>query len=438
MPSSNACGPVFSVVDPGTLPGNRSPQEALEAQYRGVRAASLALTEPLSPEDQQAQSMPDASPAKWHLAHTSWFFETLVLVPRLAGYEVFNPVYLYLFNSYYEALGPRHPRPARGLLTRPSLDEVLAYRAHIDAAMGRLLASPVGRSVRNLIALGLAHEEQHQELILMDILSLFAVSPVKPAYATPDSSRGAPRPASSRSSSSPSADFVDLAGGIAPIGADDRRFAFDNEQPRHNVLLQPYRLAKRLVTNGEWLAFMDDGGYRRPEFWLSDGWARVQAEGWKAPLYWERDGAGWRTMSLAGLTPIDAGAPVVHISYLEAAAFADWGGGRLPTEAEWEHAATTRFSAFEQLFGAVWQWSASAYLPYPGFSAPPGAVGEYNGKFMVGQMVLKGAACTTPAGHSRPSYRNFFQPHQRWMFAGLRLAGDSAVAPHSVRPERAG
>jgi ergothioneine biosynthesis protein EgtB len=218
---------------------------------------------------------------------------------------------------------------------------------------------------------------------------------------------------------------VDLAGGITPLGADDRDFAFDNESPRHDVLLQPYRLARRLVTNGDWLAFMDDGGYRRPDLWLSDGWARVQAEGWQAPLYWEREGAGWRMMSLAGLTAPDSGAPVVHISYFEAAAFAAWAGRRLPTEAEWEHAAVTRPNAFEQLFGQVWQWSASAYLPYPGFSTPPGAVGEYNGKFMVGQMVLKGAAFATPAGHSRPSYRNFFQPHQRWMFAGLRLASDA-------------
>ena len=410
-----------NAIEAETARDDRDVRMALKSRYRKVRVASLALAEPLSAEDQQAQSMPDASPVKWHLAHVSWFFETLVLVPGLAGYEVFDPTYEYLFNSYYEAVGPRHPRQARGLLTRPSHDEVKAYRAHVDAAMGRLLASPLDRPARDLIALGLAHEEQHQELILMDILSLFAASPIRPAYAAPGARRG-PRPASPRTAGV--SDFVDLAGGVTPIGAEDRGFAFDNELPRHNVLVQPYRLAKRLVTNGEWLAFMEDGGYRRAEYWLSDGWARVQTEGWQAPLYWERTESGWLTMSLAGLTPIEAGAPVVHISFLEAAAFAAWAGRRLPTEVEWEHAAVTRPQAFDQLFGAVWQWSASAYLPYPGYSPPPGAVGEYNGKFMIGQMVLKGAAHATPGGHSRPSYRNYFHPHQRWAFAGLRLACD--------------
>jgi len=397
---------------------------ALRARYRSVRAASLALAKPLSAEDQQAQSMPDASPVKWHLAHMSWFFETFVLVPRLAGYKVFDSRFGYLFNSYYEAIGPRHPRPARGLLTRPSLDEVRAYRAYVDEGMGRLLSQPLGRPARDLIALGLAHEEQHQELILMDALSLFAASPIKPAY---QAARASLRRRAAACSSATDAEFVDFAGGVASIGADGRDFSFDHEAPRHEVLLQPYRLGKRLVTNGEWLAFIDDGGYRRPDLWLSDGWARARAEGWEAPFYWERDGAGWRAMSLAGLEPIDPAAPVVHVSYLEAAAFAAWAGKRLPTEAEWEHAATTRPGAFEQLFGEVWQWSASAYLPYPGFAPASGAVGEYNGKFMVGQMVLKGAARATPAGHSRPSYRNFFQPHQRWMFAGVRLACEPAV-----------
>lgn len=424
MPTADVLATAADIGPPTELPAERGGQESLLAHYRSVRAASLALAAPLSAEDQQVQSMPDASPVKWHLAHASWFFETLVLVPRLSGYRRFDPLFGYLFNSYYETVGPRHPRPARGLLTRPSLGEVLDYRAHVDAAMHRLLAAPLDCADQDLIALGLAHEEQHQELILMDVLSLFAASPVRPAYAPPRRSRAPLAPAKPGCLGAPAAAFVEMTGGVASIGADDQGFAFDNERPRHEVLLRPYRLGKRLVTNGEWLAFMGDGGYRRPEFWLSDGWARVQAEGWQAPLYWEHACAGWRAMSLAGLAPIDAAAPVAHVSYLEAAAFAAWAGCRLPTEAEWEHAATTRAEAFEQLFGAVWQWSASAYLPYPGFSPPPGAVGEYNGKFMIGQMVLRGGAGATPAGHTRASYRNFYQPHQRWMFAGLRLARD--------------
>ena len=397
-----------------------APDLDLQARYRSVRAASLALAAPLSAEDQQVQSMPDASPVKWHLAHMTWFFETFLLAPWLADYGVFDPAYRYLFNSYYEAIGARHPRPARGLLTRPSVAEVLAYRAHVDAGMSRLLAEPLDRPVRELIALGLAHEEQHQELILMDILNLFAASPLKPAYTS--------RARTSSPGRSPGG-FVDLPGGVVRIGAgDDHAFAFDNETPRHDVLLRPYRVADSLVTNGEWLAFMDDGGYRRPEFWLSDGWARVQEEGWEAPLYWERHDDGWRAMSLAGVAPVDLTAPVVHISFFEAAAFAAWAGKRLPTEAEWEHAAATRPEAFAQLFGEVWQWTASAYRPHPGFAPASGAVGEYNAKFMVGQMVLRGSCHATPAGHSRPSYRNFFHPHQRWMFAGLRLASDAPAA----------
>jgi dimethylhistidine N-methyltransferase len=397
-------------------PGSpRAPDMALEARYRSVRAASLALAAPLSPEDQQAQSMPDASPVKWHLAHVTWFFETFLLAPLAPGYELFDPAYAYLFNSYYEAIGERHPRPARGLLTRPSLAEVLAYRAHVDAGMARLLAGPLERTARDLVALGLAHEEQHQELILMDVLNLFAASPLKPAYAPED----APRYAAG------DAGFVDLSGGVVRIGSGNEDFAFDNEAPRHEVFLAPYRLADRLVTNGEWRAFIDDGGYRRAEFWLSDGWERVQTEGWKAPLYWELHDDGWRVMTLAGLAPMDVDAPVTHVSFFEAAAFAAWAGKRLPTEAEWEHAAATRLEEFTLMFGQVWQWTASAYSPHPGFAPAAGAVGEYNGKFMVGQMVLKGAARATPAGHSRPSYRNFFHPHQRWMFAGLRLAMDA-------------
>ena len=404
---------------PDSFAGTWAPDVALQARYRSVRAASLALAAPLSAEDQQVQSMPDASPVKWHLAHMTWFFETFLLKPRLPDYAVFDPAYVYLFNSYYEAIGARHPRPARGLLTRPSLADVTAYRAHVDAGMSRLLAAPLERPVRELITLGLAHEEQHQELILMDILNLFATSPLKPAYAAQ-----ARTPAAAR----PGGGFVDLPGGVVRIGAGDHDFAFDNETPRHDVLLGPYRIADSLVTNGEWLAFMEDGGYQRPEFWLSDGWALVQAEGWEAPLYWERHEDGWKAMSLAGLVAVDPTAPVVHVSFFEATAFAAWAGKRLPTEAEWEHAAAARPEAFAQLFGEVWQWTASAYRPHPGFAPAAGAVGEYNAKFMVGQMVLKGAAHATPAGHSRPSYRNFFHPHQRWMFAGLRLASDAPAA----------
>ena len=385
-------------------------------RYRKVRADSLRLTAPLSAEDQIAQSMTDASPVKWHLAHVTWFFETFVLTPNLAGYEVFDPRFGYLFNSYYEAVGARHPRPARGLLTRPSSAEVLAYRAHVDAAMVRLLTGGLAPKVRDLIILGLAHEEQHQELILMDILNLFAVSPVYPAYAA-----DAPLP----EVCDLAPEWVAFPGGLVEIGADGGEFSFDNESPRHQVFLQPYRLANRLVTNGEWLQFIADGGYRRPEFWLSDGWSRVQAEGWEAPLYWERDGELWRTRTLRGRQAVDPDAPAVHLSFYEAAAFAAWAGKRLPTEAEWEHAAGSASRGLAQIEGAAWQWTASAYSPHPGFAPAAGAVGEYNAKFMVGQMVLKGGACVTPHGHGRPSYRNFFYPHQRWMFAGLRLAEDA-------------
>ena len=385
-------------------------------RYLAVRHASEALAARLSPEDQQAQSMPDASPAKWHLAHTSWFFETFVLVPHLAGYKVFNASYGYLFNSYYEAMGERHPRPARGMLTRPGSAEVLRYRAHVDSAMQHLLARTMPRAARELTILGLAHEEQHQELILMDILNLFSLSPLKPSYAS-----DGPAP---RACADPLR-WVGLKGGQVEIGASRHAFAFDNETPAHTALLAPYRIASRLVTNGEWLEFMADGGYRRPEFWLADGWACVQAEGWNAPLYWEDGGDTWRTLTLCGPRDVDPEAPVVHVSFYEAAAYAAWSGKRLPTEVEWEHAARAPGASLSQMDGDAWQWTSSAYSPYPGFAPATGAVGEYNAKFMVGQMVLRGGACVTPAGHSRPSYRNFFYPHQRWMFSGVRLAEDA-------------
>jgi dimethylhistidine N-methyltransferase len=400
-------------------PAAIDPAAFLTQRYRHVRAASRALAEPLSAEDQAAQSMADASPTKWHLAHTAWFFETFVLTPYLAGYQPFDPGFGYLFNSYYEAMGARHPRPARGLLTRPSGAQIMAYRAHVDGAMERLLATPLAREVGDLIVLGLAHEEQHQELILMDILNLFAASPLAPAYAAT-----APTP----SPAARALRYVELAGGRIEIGAGRGGFAFDNETPRHEVLLAPFALASRLVTNCEWLAFMSAGGYTRHEFWLADGWSRVLSEGWEAPLYWERDGEGWRSLTLRGPCPIDPDAPVVHVSFYEAAAFAAWAGKRLPTEAEWEHAAQAMAGDLEQLSDQVWQWTASAYSCHPGFAPAAGAVGEYNAKFMIGQMVLKGGACVTPSGHSRPSYRNFYYPHQRWMFAGVRLARDAAAA----------
>lgn len=408
------------------------------ARYRAVRQATEALTRALTPEDQQAQSMPDASPAKWHLAHTSWFFETFLLEPRLAGYRAFDPRFAYLFNSYYEALGPRQPRPERGLLTRPSVADVIAYRAHVDEAMGRLLAQG-GRGLEGLLDLGLAHEEQHQELILMDLLHLFAASPLYPAYAPPKSRAPA--------QAAPPMRFVGFERGLIEIGAGVEVFAFDNETPRHKAWLEPYQLADRLVTNGEWLAFMADGGYRRPELWLSEGWAKIRAEGWRCPLYWQEREDGWSSMTLHGLRPIDPAQPVSHVSFYEADAFATWAGARLPTEAEWEHAAetlpvagnllpagrlepapATAGEGLRQMFGDLWEWTRSAYAPYPGFKPAAGAVGEYNGKFMAGQFVLRGGACVTPGGHVRASYRNFFYPHQRWMFSGVRLARDGAGA----------
>jgi ergothioneine biosynthesis protein EgtB len=374
--------------------------------YQEIRAASLSLAAPLSAEDCAVQSMPDASPVKWHLAHTSWFFET-VLLARRPGYKPFDPAFTYLFNSYYESAGPRHPRPRRGLLTRPSLDRVLAYRDHVDAAMEKLLADASGEELA-LAELGLHHEQQHQELILTDIKHAFFCNPLLPAYGEAPPTQ---HPASAL-------EWRDHPGGIVAIGHAGDSFAFDNETPRHQVLLRPFRIASRPVNNGEFAAFIADGGYRRPEFWHSDGWALVQAEGWEAPLYWLSDDDGSRRVfTLGGLVTPDAHAPVEHVSFFEAAAYAAWAGKRLPTEFEWEA------TAFDH--GEVWEWTRSAYDPYPGFEPFAGMAAEYNGKFMIGQMVLRGGSVATPPGHARPSYRNFFPPAARWQFSGIRLAEDA-------------
>jgi len=406
------------------------------AEYLSVRDLSLSLTARLSDGDATVQSMPDASPAKWHLAHTSWFFEAFVLRDHVPGYRPFDTRFAYLFNSYYEAEGPRHARPRRGLLTRPLLSDVIAYRAHVDAAMVDALPH-LGTAARALVTLGLQHEQQHQELMLADMLHLFAQNPLQIGLWPRE--RRAPAP--------PTAPLGWCEGpfGVVGIGHHGEAFAFDCEGPRHRVLLHPHALADRLVTNGEWLEFMADGGYRDPARWLSDGWDWVQRENVEAPLYWERDGeGGWTRFTLSGREAVDTAEPVTHVSFFEADAFARCAGARLPTEEEWEASATADpasgtfldnagpccpkpavpGSGLAQMFGDLWEWTGSAFRPYPGFRPMPGAVGEYNGKFMSGQFVLRGGSCATPRGHMRASYRNFFYPHQRWQFTGVRLARD--------------
>lgn len=391
-----------------------------------TREHSTRLAACLSDEDQVVQAMDDASPTKWHLAHTTWFFELFVLEPNLPGYRRYDDRFHYCFNSYYEAAGPRHPRPHRGLLTRPSGDEVRSYRQHVDEGLRQFVAGEesISDELAALLELGINHEQQHQELILTDILALFAQNPLRPAYSdmppAPPVSRRKWRP--SKSNGGPV-----FPGGIRSIGHQGPGFAYDNEGPRHDVLLRRFRLAQRLVTNGEWLAFIEDGGYGRPGHWLSDGWATVNARGWQAPGYWERIDGAWYQMSLGGLLPVDPAAPVSHVSYYEADAFARWAGKRLPTEFEWEFAAGTAADAgLRDLFGAVWQWTQSAYAAYPGYAPAEGAIGEYNGKFMCNQFVLRGSSFATPEGHSRLTYRNFFPPDARWQFTGLRLAEDAA------------
>ena len=404
--------------------------DTLAQRYRRIRQQSLQLCAGLTAEDMMVQSMPDASPAKWHLAHTTWFFEQFVLA-RDAHYRPRDPAWHYLFNSYYQSVGPMHARPQRGLLSRPTLDEVLGYRRHVDEALGTMLQRGDEGALAAVIELGLQHEQQHQELLLTDIQHAFWNNPLLPAYlqALP-----------ATSAASVPLQFVSGAEGVATIGHAGGGFAYDNETPRHRTLLAPHALANRLVTNEEYAAFVHDGGYREPSLWLSDGWATVQAEGWQRPLYWQPDLDS--TFSLAGVHALDPAAPVCHLSYYEADAFARWAGARLPTEAEWEVAAASlpvqgnlldgmprlpRASdgtGLAQMYGDAWEWTASPYVAYPGFRPLPGALGEYNGKFMCGQWVLRGGSCATPAGHVRASYRNFFPPQARWQFAGLRLAKD--------------
>jgi ergothioneine biosynthesis protein EgtB len=421
----------------GTALEAAAPADTHPPRYREIRRTTEALCAPLAVEDYVVQSMPDVSPTKWHLAHTSWFFETFVLTPALPGYRPYHPGYKVLFNSYYHGVGAMHPRPERGLLSRPTVAEVYAYRAHVDREMESLFTGHPDRA-RDLaftVELGLHHEQQHQELLRTDIKHVFSRNPLHPAY------RELPLPPRRPA---PSPEWIAFEEGIRSLGDDGPGFAFDNERPRHRVLVPGFRLATRPVTNREFLAFVEDGGYARPELWLSDGWATREAEGWTTPLHWVDGEGGRQEFTLGGLRELDLDAPVSHVSHYEADAYARWAGARLPTEAEWETAAAEAPMAgnFQdegflhpipapagdgalQLLGDVWEWTGSPYLPYPGFRPFAGGLGEYNGKFMSGQMVLRGGSCVTPRSHLRATYRNFFPPHSRWQFMGFRLAADA-------------
>ena len=404
----------LATASPSLFSDSDSFANNLAEAFLAVRKETERRAAPLTPEDQLIQSMPDASPAKWHRAHTTWFFEQFLLAEHWPGYRPFHPDYAFLFNSYYVSAGPRHARHRRGDLTRPGADEITAYRRHVDAAAVKLfheLPDDKLTAIAPLVEVGLNHEQQHQELMLTDILHAFAQNPISPAY------DGSWRfPASTRGGN----DWATINEGIHSIGHAGNSFHFDNEKPVHRELVGPVRIARNLVTNGEWLAFMTDGGYSTATLWLMDGFATASAEQWQAPGYWREIDGEWHVMTLAGLQPVDPSAPVCHVSYYEADAFARWSGRHLPTEMEWEVAA--RASLLNDAFGIVWQWTRSAYSPYPGYRAIEGALGEYNGKFMVNQLVLRGSSLATPSGHSRVTYRNFFYPHHRWQFTGLRLA----------------
>lgn len=420
--------------DIGNLYSSKDTKTKLSITYNKIRSQTKLLAEKLTLEDQCVQSMPNASPTKWHLAHTTWFFETFILKIHVEEYEEYNTDFNFLFNSYYEQIGARHSRDARGVLTRPSNQEVLNYRDHVDSEMTKFIGAGLTTEQLELLTLGIHHEQQHQELILTDIKHLLSCNPTNPIYFYSNSKETFP---------SFDSEWIEFNGGLIDVGSNGEEFIFDCEGPRHKHWLAPYQLASRPITNGEFLEFINDGGYQRPELWLSDGWSAVRNLDWQSPLYWKKVDGTWKAFTLAGLKPIIFDAPVCHVSHFEADAYARWTGNRLPTEAEWEHAARTKriegnfveSEAYEprptytnglsQLYGDVWEWTTSPYVPYPGFKTAEGAVGEYNGKFMSGQMVLRGGSCVTPESHIRCTYRNFFYPQDRWQFSGFRLAKDA-------------